>query len=315
MAMQQFVGFPKDAFSIYTKEKWSSMVHNLPRMRNKDLLQQLCRQASAPLAEALAGLDCAASDEIPNIANQKKVETQSVYWFRDAAARASLTTFLGKTPLDQSVIFNIAPQDKHATLTVRMSVDELWIGLRVASGATVDRRNLKQKGEQSWERSRLVELLHGLPSGAKVGFAGRSLECGECSPEQLQELTDALQDAPEAFLVGIGMPQADAVAEAADLVDFVQHWLDALLPVYRFVAWTRDNDLIDASKQIQEDKAQKRRQATAFVKGDRVRVTTGLFASKFGVVQETDTKGQVKVLVGKMSVVLAGSDVTPVHKT
>jgi transcription antitermination factor NusG len=81
--------------------------------------------------------------------------------------------------------------------------------------------------------------------------------------------------------------------------------------VYRFCAWTRDNDLIDAGKQIQEEKAQKRRQATAFNPGDRVRFVSGLFTGKLGVVQETDTKAQVKVRVGKMSVVVAGSELTP----
>lgn len=89
--------------------------------------------------------------------------------------------------------------------------------------------------------------------------------------------------------------------------------MDALLPFYRFAAWSRDNDLIEAGKKIQEEKAQRRRQATHFTTGDKVRFIAGLFVGKLGVVQGIDTKAQVKVQVGTMSVVVAGGDLTPAN--
>ncbi len=308
--MKQFTGFSGETFSVYTPEKWSSMVHNLPRMRNKDLLVALCELAAEPLAPLLDGMARAASDEIPNIVNQKKVEAQWVYWFRDAAARANLTTFLGKTPLDQAVIFNIAPQDKHVTLAVVIRFGELWVGLRVAPGATVDRRNLKQKLAQSWERERFGELLQGLPEGAVAGFEGALQPTSEVTSESLLATAEGLESQNASYCIGTSLSVEQVVSLQGELVDHVRNWLQALVPVYRFVAWTRDNDLIEASKQIQEEKAQKRRQATSFSVGDRVRFITGLFVGKIGVVQETDTKAQVKVMVGKMSVVVAGSDLT-----
>ena len=67
----------------------------------------------------------------------------------------------------------------------------------------------------------------------------------------------------------------------------------------------------DLASQIQEEKAQKRRQATQFTTGDKVRFIGGLFSGKTGVVQGFDTKAQVKVLVGKMSVVVPGTDLAP----
>jgi transcription antitermination factor NusG len=56
---------------------------------------------------------------------------------------------------------------------------------------------------------------------------------------------------------------------------------------------------------------QKRKNTTQFQPGDKVRIITGLFRGKTGVVQETDTKAQVKVNVGPMSVVVAGGDLAP----
>ncbi|MFC1611301.1 transcription termination/antitermination protein NusG, partial [Myxococcota bacterium] len=72
------------------------------------------------------------------------------------------------------------------------------------------------------------------------------------------------------------------------------------------------NDHIDMGRQLQEEKAQKRRQALGYNPGDKVRIISGVFAGKTGVVQNIDTKAQVKVQVGKMSLVVSGSDLTPV---
>lgn len=309
--MTRFAGLTEAMFSVYTPEKWSSMVHNLPRMRNKDAMLALCEAASAGLETELAGLSRASSDEIPSIVNQKRVEAQWVYWYRDAAARQSLASFLEKTPLDQANIFNIAPQDKHVTLAVVMRLTELWIGLRVAAGAVVDRRNLASKLANSWEREHFLSLLQDMPDGAIMGFEDGEIPCAEVTLEHLVTLSEALNTSDKAWVVGSRIDVAEAVQLSAELVDDVRRWLGALTPLYRFTAWTQDNDLIEANKQIQEEKAQKRRQATAFNKGDRVRITAGLFSGKLGTVQETDTKAQVKVLVGKMSVVVPGDTLTP----
>lgn len=309
--MAQFVGFTKDMFSVYAPDKASSNVHNLPRMRNKDTMVALCDAATAELNPLLEGLSRAASDEVPNILNQKKVDAQWIYWYRDAAARASLASFLEKTPLDQAAIFNIAPQDKHVTLAVILRETELWIGLHLAVGAVVDRRNLATKLAQSWERERALELFQALPEGTHVGLEGNLHDAHALTLESLAALGEQLTTSDKAFHVGHAITTDAAVEKGTELVAHVHHWLKATAPVYRFCAWTRDNDLIEAGKQIQEEKAQKRRQATAFHPGDRVRFIAGLFTGKLGVVQETDTKAQVKVRVGKMSVVVAGTDLTP----
>ena len=309
--MTRFAGLTEDMFKIYTPDKWSSNVHNLPRMRNKDAMLALCDAACIGLKEELAGLGRASSDEIPTIVNQKRVEAQWVYWFRDATARKSLASFLEKTPLDQANIFNIAPQDKHVNLAVVMRNTDLWIGLRVASGAVVDRRNLATKLGNSWEREHFLSLLKELPDGALMGFQNNAIGTADVTLEHLGEFADQLVSSDQAWLIGSSIDVSEAVQLSGELVDDVRRWLGALTPLYRFTAWTQENDLIEANKQIQEEKAQKRRQATAFTPGDRVRITAGLFTGKLGVVQETDTKAQVKVLVGKMSVVVPGDTLTP----
>jgi transcription antitermination factor NusG len=128
--------------------------------------------------------------------------------------------------------------------------------------------------------------------------------------DTLEEHAKHLAEKDVAWIVGHTIPAAEAIDLGVDLADHVARWMGACLPLYRFLAWTRDNDHIDVGRQLAEDKAQKRRQATGYNPGDRVRIISGLFAGKAGVVQDVDTKAQVKIRVGKMSVVVPGIDLT-----
>src|SRR5262245_25664348 len=129
--MTAFKGFSQDTFAAYAPEKWSSNVHNLTRMKIKSALVSVCDNAQKGLEEELKELGRAASDEVLNIVNHKKVDAQWVYWFRNEEARKALAIFLEKTPLDQANIFNIAAQDKHVCLAVVLRQSGLWVGLRM----------------------------------------------------------------------------------------------------------------------------------------------------------------------------------------
>jgi len=306
-----FSGLDTTAFATFEPSKWSSNVHNLARMKVKDVMVALCDQAAASLSNELDGLSRAASDEIPNITNQKKVDAQWIYWYRNKAERESLSSFLKTTPLDQGTIFNIATQDKHAILAVALREQEIWIGLRLATGAVVDRRNLASKMEKSWMREKLLESLNELPDGAVCTIDNSTVDVSELTLETLTELGHKLSKDDPTWWVGHRIDVDEAIALSTDLADNVGRWLGALAPLYRFVAWTRDNDDIEVNKQIQEEKAQKRRQATSYREGDKVRVISGLFSGKVGVVESVDTKAQVKVRIGLMSVTVSGAELTP----
>jgi transcription antitermination factor NusG len=302
-----FVGLSAESFNAYSSDKWSSNVHNLARMRVKETLLGLSDRAQEGLEEELRGLMRATSDEIPNITNHKKVDAQWVYWFRDAGAREDLRSSLLKTELDEHKLFDIAPQDKHITLALILREKELWTGLRIAGGATVDRQNFAAIMGKTWEREQLLEMLRELPEGSVVGSEGALVTTSDVTLDALGQL-----DADQAWLLGHSLTAEEAIELGVDLADYVHRWLGALAPYYRFLAWGKTNDHINMGKQIQEEKAQKRRQALGYSTGDKVRIVSGVFAGKTGVVQDIDTKAQVKIQVGKMSLVVNGADLTPV---
>jgi len=308
--MAEFVGFTKEAFDAYTPEKWASNVHNLKRMRVKDALVALCDGIQKNLESEWVGLARGASDEIPNIMNNKKVDAQWVYWFRDPKAREALASFLEKLVLNEATIFNLAPQDKHVALTVVLRNDGLFAGLRLSKGATVDRRNLTAKLDRSWERDYLIELLGKLPETVFIGLEGETQAAQKITSEILEQIIAQMAQSDAALLIGQHFSAEETIAFAAHLAQPLGQLLANLTPIYRFIAWTRENDFIEAGKQIQEEKQIKRRSSSGFNPGDKVRISSGLFSGKSGIVQETDTKGQVRVMVGKMAVVVANQDLT-----
>ncbi|MEZ4272753.1 MAG: KOW motif-containing protein [Myxococcota bacterium] len=306
-----FEGIRPEVFAAYSQEKWSSNVHNLARMKAKDTLNALCTLAESTLHDELEGLSRAGSDEVPNITNQKKVDAQWVYWFRDAKEREKLQSFLKETPLDEATIFNIAVHEKHALLAVVLREKELWLGMRVAAMASVDRRNLAAKLEKSWEREQFLLLLKDLPKEATFSSQQASLPCSDVTLDHLAQAAASLEKNQPPWSVGHAMTATEACELGIELADHVSRWIGALAPIYRFVAWSHHNDHIEAGKKLQEEKAQKRREATSYRKGDKVRVISGLFSGKTGVVENIDTKAHVKVRVGKMSVVVSGHDLLP----
>ena len=271
----------------------------------------LAGQAQADLQDELQGLVRAATDEVPTILNHKKVDAQWIYWFRDEAARKNLASFLEKTPLDEHKLFDIATQDKHLAVVVALRQTEVYIGLWCAHGAAVDRRNISAILHKAWEREQLAELIKGLPEDAFVGAPGKLLPAKEITPQALADLADLLGTDQPAWQIGHSVPATEAIDFGVELADHVGRWLGELLPIYRFLAWDKANDHIDVNKQIQQEKAEKKRQALGFGPGDKVRIISGVFSGKLGIVQDIDAKAQVRVRVGKMSVVVSGGDLTP----
>lgn len=305
-----FRGVQQDMFGLYVPAKWSSNVHNLPRMRCKDSLVALAAQIEAQVGDLLAGLSRASSDEKPNISNQKRVDAQWVYWSRDAAERQSLASFLEKMPLGDASIFTVAPHEKHASMALVLGGERLDVGVFVPSGASVDRRNLATKLGQSWERNAALTVLRGLPAEAIVRLGSEDVVPAHALGDaDLVALGGKLTPAHGPLFVGLSWTPQEAEDAGADLADHIGVALSPLGALYRFAAWHRGNDAIDAGKQLQAEKAEKRRNATPFQKKDPVRIVGGLFRGQRGTVVEcSDPRGQVKVLVGRMSVLIARDD-------
>ena len=139
----------------------------------------------------------------------------------------------------------------------------------------------------------------------------------ELTPDGLNELVGKLPaggamslpgQPPHLFYIGRQLPRTELLGlTPEETVEWVRERLSELVPIYRFIAWSRDNDFVSMRQVLDKEKTVKRQKGLH--KGDKVRVVRGMFTGKDGLVQEVDAKGQLKVLVGKMVVKLDAADV------
>ncbi|MBK8480532.1 MAG: KOW motif-containing protein [Proteobacteria bacterium] len=206
-----------------------------------------------------------------------------------------------------SLIGDPSPLRQHVFLCVAIDQAAVEVALRLHADATVDSGNLVRKSHDFFQRERLLAALHGLSNAFSIELdGGPPQDPAALDDAGLQTLLAGLAQAQDWFVIRCTIDRDDAVAAGAAFADRIGALLDRLLPVLHYGAWRRDNDFVSVREALRDH--QHETKTRGLVKGDRVRVTRGPFAGKLGVVQATDTKGSLKVLLGSVAVRLSGED-------
>jgi hypothetical protein len=314
-----FPGFTAADFDAYQQKKWKSNVFNRERLDVKQKLVALGRELQGTmLAPDGSPLAVEPSVEHPALWNHKQVEAQHLWYSRNEGARKELDAIIDRGKSMASMIDDPSPQRNHLFLAVTLGEQALELSLKLHPDARVDRENLERKCDDHFEREKLLHLVRGLGDGFRAGITPNLLPVGELDEGKMLELVAQLAKgaspqaltlgAPHKLLyVGRAIGRDAAVAAGSGVVDEARATLQALLPIYKYIAWSRDNDFVSIKEALQKEKQQKRQKG--LVKNDAVRIIRGMFAGKQGVVQEVDAKGGLRVLVGKVAVKLAAEDV------
>jgi hypothetical protein len=310
-----FAGFTDSDFEAYAPKKWKSNVFNRERLEVKQKLLALGKELLPSLVAADGSpLTCEASVEHPALWNHKQVEAQHLFFSRGEHARRELDRIIDKARPISTLLDDPTPQRNHIFLYVTLAHDRVELGLRLHPDARVDRQNLERKLTDAWESQTFLERVRALPegyrievSGGGVGFAAESLD-----EQGLRALLADLAR-PEGpgqtrwLTIGRVLSRESAKAAGEGVLATAQADLAGLLPLYQFIAWSRDNDFVSMREQLKQEKQVKAQKGLA--KNDRVRIVRGMFAGRAGVVQEIDARGGMKVLVGTLPVKVAADEV------
>lgn len=307
----EFKGFEPADFDAYLQKKWGSNAFTLERRRAKDRLLALARAAAKDLAEGLDGLELGGSDEAPSVANGRKVSAQLAYFCRVASERSALKTLLQKTDLGSGAsLFDIAQEHQHLIVGLRLDQTGLAVGLTLAGKARVDRENAAKKLREKWARDKVVELCRGLPFGTSIGFEGERSDALTLEEATLESWVEGLDKGDRVFVVEVLLPRSEEGLRSEGLIGTVTEHLEAFLPLYRFLAWSRENDVSHVKEAIQVEKKKIEERKVSFEAGDRVTILSGLFAGRGGYVSEV-AKGKVKVMIGPVAVTVDIKDLKP----
>lgn len=312
-----FDGFEARDFEAYAPSKWQSNAFTLERMRVKDKLMSLGQQLSpVQPSEDSPPLSCEVSVEHPALWNNNTVSDQQLYFTRSADERKELSSRNSRATSMSSLLADPSPYREHMVLCVSVNEQGVEISLRLHPNAAVDRQNMVSKLTDRWHMQALVDQLAELPEPFGLGLTGGELvPPSTLNADRLRELIQSFaagadastEDSQRVLTVG-RVYAADEVCEAAgDFANRVREDLQALLPLYLHLAWSRQNDFVEVTEAIREEKKVKK--ARGIRATDQIRVTRGLFSGKTGVVESIDAKGLLKVRLGTMVVKIDAKDV------
>jgi len=309
-----FPGFTDRDFDAYAPQKWKSNVFNRERLEVKQKLLLLGKELAGSLVAADGSpLLSEASVEHPALWNHKQVEAQHLFFSRNEGARKELDRIIDRARPMASMLEDPTPQRNHLFLAVTIGHDHVEFAVKLHPDARIDRQNLERKLGEHWENMKLLELIRDLPAGYTVGVTGGTQFPAATIDDSALKAALAELAKPELpgkthlLVVGRAVPRSAVAAEGSGLLETARGELAALLPIYQFVAWSRDNDFVLMREALKQEKQAKRQKGLA--KNDKVRIVRGVFAGRTGVIQEIDAKGALRVLVGTVAVKMGADEV------
>ena len=240
-----FDGFTLDDFEAYLPEKWSSNMFTLPRRRVKDKLETLGQLLDGQLKEEGLPLVMHLSDDHPSLWNRKKVDTQWLFFSRDEDAQKELSEIIDTEKTLAATLADPTPLYRHVFMGVSVNQDHLEIGLRLHNDAWVDRKNLIALVGTPESGEKFDSLRAGLPEGFVMGLVGCEMtSAAQIDSEGLGELIGEFVEKKGWIFLGTRIPAADAAALGGEIEARIVDAFAALIPLYRFFAWSPSNDAV-----------------------------------------------------------------------
>ncbi|MFO8070947.1 MAG: hypothetical protein R6V85_03640 [Polyangia bacterium] len=238
-------GFTPDDFDAYLPEKWASNVYTLPRRKVKDKLESLGRDLSAALERNDLPLAMHLSDDHPSLWNNKKVSRQWLFFSRDEAARKKLIELIDTERTLADTLADPTPLFRHAFLGVSVDKDYLEVGLRLHHDAWVDRRNLRELMNDEEGRRHFADLCDSLPDHYEAGLVDVDLiQMSELDDERMREFSETFEQRRGWLFIGARLPRDQVVVLGPEVRETVVEAFGMLVPLYRFIAWSPQNDAI-----------------------------------------------------------------------
>lgn len=240
-----FQGFSASEFDAYAPPRASSNAFNRPRLEAREKAMALGRVMQADANALGLALELRASDEHPSLWNKRSVTAQWVFLWRDAEARRALESLLDGGRSLQSTLSDPTPFFRHAFLALHVDGVGVEVSLRVHGDAWVDARNLRARCASPEGRAELVAAIRALPEDFVLGVTDAArVPVRDVTDATLDEALAAWSQPTQWWSVGWPLSRAVVLDQAGALEEPILAAFRALVPIYRLVAWSRDNDLI-----------------------------------------------------------------------
>ena len=297
--MSPFEGFENKDFDAFSENKWVSNAFNLERLEVKLKLSSLGKAIDERLGEKLSGLEMDMSEERPSIFNQHKVSHLTLFFYRDLNARKQVGSLLDKSRTIADNVMDAAPYHRHISLCVRVRNGGVESGIFIHKNSWLDWKNVQQRCKSYGESDRLTGILSDLAPSVKYSTgAGLMGQSQPISGVDAESLLAGLDRSDPYTVVGEVFNRDDPIVHQSGFGQRITELLDSLLPLFRFIAWSRDNDFHGLKDAIKEQQHKAQRKFSSIEVGDKVRIVNGIASGRLGIVDSIEKKGVVKVRMG-----------------
>lgn len=291
-------------FDAYAADKATSKAYSRPRLEVKQRALAWARGVVRRLAELGISVDVHGSDEHPSIRNKYRADCQWVFFWRDQAARDELDRLLDRGRSISDVIDDPSPYTRHAFLALRISESEVEVCFAVHPDAKVDIDNLRARlapaegaadEQTSPLAAELTSALHALPEQFSFGArGGERVACSAATADAIVQMLRRAADGQVPLWIGWSVPRETAVQHADILDEQLEDALVALAPIYRLVAWSRENDRIALDRKL-EGIEQERARAHAELVAENERWRSEQAAARERSMEQARARGDERV--------------------
>ncbi len=231
----------------------------LQRRKVKDKLDVLGKQLAGEFSNAGLELILHLSDDHPSLWNSKKVDTQWLFFSRDTNAQRELSDIIDTEKTLAATLVDPTPLYRHIFLGVSINETALEIGIRLHHDAWVDRKNLLAILNDEEKRRGFISLCQSLP--AQIGFGLHQTELttvGDLEGDTLQAFQNEFDTSSKGWMfLGARFARDEVMKQGADIALSVISIMSQLVPMYKYIAWSPQNDALSIDTIVEQKKQER----------------------------------------------------------
>ena len=237
--MTELPHFVEQDFEAYSDSRQRDPEYNGFRLVVRRKLDAHGKHVQKYLKKAGVALGCRTSLNHPHASNRNRVSRQLAYLSRAPKDKKELNALVGPA-LAKDVDTNYI----QTTLALEVDAEGFEQALRIHSQAWWDGINLKNRVQEDAELDGFGDLLNAMPQGFVLRMDTWKLDYvpGKIGPQDLQQYFGSYTPGEHWLHLRRRLPKEVVIQLGTKIADFAEEGMRALAEVYRFIAWSPDNN-------------------------------------------------------------------------
>ena len=234
------MNFCTNDFSCFEPTRRRNKEYNAARLAVRRKLGELGKIVLPALSKAGLKLTAKTSLHHPYIHNNYSVDSQWLYFAPEKKAIAALKKILGISFADE-----LDSHYTHILLVIGIDLEGLFVSLKINPKAWWDGMNLKNKCQSATLCSEFRELLNNLERfNLKIHDWKKLYPCGDLKKSDIATFLQYYTPGNHWLHLDYRINHTEPVATSPQFTEISEKFLLALIPLYRFIQWSPDNNHI-----------------------------------------------------------------------